>query len=57
VMLNSLAPELTRRMISKIFATDLDDWPALLRAMDEAGEEFKQGKVATTPVAKVESEH
>jgi hypothetical protein len=57
VMLNSLVPELTRRMTGKIFATDLEDWPALLRAMRETGEEFKQGKVATVPVAKMNSEH
>jgi hypothetical protein len=31
-------------MVEKIFATDLEDWPALLRAMREAGEEFRQGK-------------
>ena len=46
VTLNRLAPELTRRMIEKIFATDLEDWPAILRAMRETGEEFQQGKVA-----------
>lgn len=45
VMLNRLAPELTRRMVEKIFATDLEDWPALLRATREAGDEFRQGKV------------
>jgi hypothetical protein len=57
VMLNSLVPELTRRMTGKIFATDLEDWPALLRAMRETGEEFKQGKVAPVPVAKMDTEH
>jgi hypothetical protein len=46
VALNRLAPELTVRMIAKIFATDLNDWPALLRAMRETGEEFRQGKLA-----------
>jgi hypothetical protein len=34
VMLNILAPMLTRHMTAKIFATDLEDWPALLRAME-----------------------
>jgi hypothetical protein len=47
VMLNSLVPELTHRMVEKIFATDFQDWPALLRATRETGEEFRQGKVAT----------
>jgi hypothetical protein len=46
VLLNHLAPELTRRMVERIFATDFEDWPALLRAMHEAGEEFRQGKIA-----------
>jgi hypothetical protein len=45
-MLNRLIPELTHRMIEKIFATDLEDWPALLRALRETGEEFRLGKIA-----------
>ena len=32
-------------MVEKIFATDLEDWPALLRATRETGDEFRQGKV------------
>jgi hypothetical protein len=51
VMLNRLVPELTRRMIAKIFATDLEDWPAVLRAMQETGEEFRQGKIVLLPAA------
>ncbi len=50
-MLNRIVPELTRRMTAKIFATDLEDWPALERAMQEAGEEFRQGKVMPAPAA------
>jgi len=50
VTLNHLAPVLTRMMVEKIFATDFEDWPALLRAMHEVGSEFKQGKV-TLPTA------
>ena len=49
VMLNRLVPQLTRRMVEKIFATDFEDWPALLRAMHETGEEFRQGKIALLP--------
>jgi hypothetical protein len=45
VMLNRLVPELTRRMVEKIFATDFEDWQALLRAARETGEEFRQGKI------------
>ena len=43
--------ELTRRMVEKIFATALEDWPALLRAARETGEEFRRGKYGTTPVS------
>jgi hypothetical protein len=53
VLLNRLVPELTRRMVEKIFATDLEDWPALLRAARETGDEFRLGKnaaVANTTV-------
>ena len=46
VLLNHLVPELTRRMVEKVFATDFEDWTALLRAMHETGEEFRDGKVA-----------
>jgi hypothetical protein len=55
VMLNLLAPQLTRSMTAKIFATDLEDWPALLRAMQETGDEFKQGKIGLVPVANTSS--
>jgi hypothetical protein len=51
VMLNTLVPMLTHRMIEKIFATDFEDWPAILRAMQETGEEFRQGKLAALPAA------
>jgi hypothetical protein len=34
-------------MVEKIFATDLEDWPALLRAMRETGEQFRNGKMAS----------
>lgn len=43
--LNVLAPKLSRDMIANIFATDMDDWPALLRAMEATGEEFRRGKI------------
>jgi hypothetical protein len=51
VMLNRLVPELTRHMIAKIFATDLEDWPAVLRAMRETGDDLKKGKIVLLPVA------
>jgi hypothetical protein len=45
VTLNVLVPDLTRHMIANIFATDVDDWPALLRAMEQTGDQFRQGKI------------
>ena len=45
VELNLLAPELTRNMITNIFASNTDDWPALQRAMLQTGEEFRKGKI------------
>ena len=44
VMLTHFVPVLTRMMIEKIFATDFEDWPAILRAMHETGQEFREGK-------------
>jgi len=49
VMLNRLVPELTHRMVEKLFATNLEDWPAILRAMQDTGEEFRRGKIALAP--------
>ena len=51
VALNILIPELSRHMIAKIFATEPEDWPAILRAMQETGQEFRQGKIAAFPMA------
>lgn len=49
VMLNRLVPELTRHMVAKIFATDFEDWTALLRAMRETGDDFRAGKIVIFP--------
>jgi len=53
--LNKLAPELTRRMAENIFATHLDDWPALVRALRETGNEFREGKLASSPKSSTHS--
>jgi hypothetical protein len=55
VMLNRLVPELTHRMIEKIFATHFEDWQAVLRAMRQTGEDFRQGKVAPLPKSAIAS--
>jgi hypothetical protein len=44
-MLNVLVPDLTRQMVANVFATNVDDWPALLRAMERTGDEFRQGRI------------
>ena len=56
-MLNELVPELTAHMVAKIFATDLDDWPAVARAMQEAGVEFRLKKNTAVQVADVNASH
>ena len=45
VTLNVLVPVLTRHMVANIFASNIDDWPALLRALEKTGDEFRQGKI------------
>lgn len=47
VMLNRIVPEMTLRMVERIYASDLEDWPATLRALRGAGAEFEKGKSAT----------
>jgi len=44
VTLHHLVPELTHRMVEKIFASEFEDWPAILRAMRNAGEDYRQSK-------------
>lgn len=51
VELNLLVPELTRTMVTNIFASNTDDWPALQRAMLQTGEEFRNGKIARETAA------
>ncbi|MGH9470446.1 MAG: hypothetical protein ACRD1N_08910 [Terriglobia bacterium] len=48
VMLNLLAPDLTRQMIANIFATDLQDRPALLRALRQTGQQFIKSRLAAS---------
>jgi hypothetical protein len=44
--LNLLVPELTRQMVANIFATDIEDRPALLRALEQTGRQFLNGRIA-----------
>jgi len=36
-------------MMERLFASNLEDWPAILRAMRETGDEFRAGKIASVP--------
>lgn len=47
VLLNRMVPELTRRMVERIYASDIEDTPAVLRALQETGAEFRDGKIST----------
>jgi hypothetical protein len=47
--LHQLVPALTHRMVENIFATHLDDWPALLRALRETGSEYREGRLKSSP--------
>jgi hypothetical protein len=53
VMLNVLVPSLTRHMVSNIFATNIDDWPAVLRALNQTGDEFRTGQITVDGVRNV----
>jgi len=48
--LNVAVPEWTKSTVEKIFATHLEDWPALLRSMRQVGEEVR-AKAHKTVVA------
>ncbi|HEV2279393.1 MAG TPA: hypothetical protein VGS02_14520 [Acidobacteriaceae bacterium] len=58
-MLNVLVPALTQRMVANIFATDIEDRGALLRALQQTGDEFRKGQirvhVAGTPAPQQEN--
>jgi hypothetical protein len=50
VVLNQIVPILTREMVTNIFASQFEDWQAVLRAMRQTGEQFREGKLALSPV-------
>jgi hypothetical protein len=49
--LNVLIPEWTRRAVERIFASHLEDWPALLRSLRSVGEELESEGVGGANVA------
>ncbi len=46
VVLNRLAPMLTRAMVINIFASNFEDWRAVLRALRLTGQQFLDGKIS-----------
>ncbi len=42
--MNVLVPEWTRRTLEQIFATHLEDWPALLRSLHTVGDQIRQAQ-------------
>jgi hypothetical protein len=40
--LNLLIPELTQKVVERIFATHLEDWPAVLRSLRWIGDDYRQ---------------
>ncbi len=54
--LNILVPEWTQKVVERIFASHLEDWPALLRSLRSVGDEVRAQTVATAGVDKAGSE-
>ncbi len=46
--LNTAVPEWTAEAVQRIFATHLEDWPALLRAMRTVGDDIRKGRKGST---------
>ena len=44
--LNLLVPEWTQKVVERIFASHLEDWPALLSSLRQVGEEIRKGQHA-----------
>jgi hypothetical protein len=50
--LNVLVPEWTKETVERIFATHLEDWPALLRSLRLVGDEVRlKNRKSTATVA------
>lgn len=53
--LNVLVPEWTQKTVERIFATHLEDWPALLRSLRTVGTDVRQQASSGAPVAALRS--
>jgi hypothetical protein len=55
--LNLLIPDWTRQVVERVFATHLEDWPALLRSLRKVGAEVRlkwRSQAETDPRAAIE---
>jgi hypothetical protein len=52
--LNVRIPEWTRKLVEEIFASHLEDWPAVLRSLRQVGEEVRTQNRATNGDSKAE---
>ncbi len=48
--LNVLVPEWTQKVVERIFASHLEDWPALLKSLRSVGEEVRRGNTQVAAV-------
>jgi len=49
--LNLLVPQWTQQTVERIFATHLEDWPALLRSLRLVGDDVRQKSRKQQPAA------
>ncbi|HUB81255.1 MAG TPA: hypothetical protein VMB03_20780 [Bryobacteraceae bacterium] len=54
--LNVRIPQWTRKLVEDIFASHLEDWPAVLRSLRQVGEEVRQESRANTADSKAEAQ-
>ncbi len=54
--LNALVPEWTQKVVERIFASHLEDWPALLKSLRSVGEEVRTESNKTGAAAKAGTE-
>ena len=54
--LNVLVPEWTEKVVERIFASHLEDWPALLKSLRSVGEEVRRGNTQVAAVGAARAE-
>jgi hypothetical protein len=54
--LNVLVPQWTEKVVERIFASHLEDWPALLKSLRSVGDEVRNGGNQPSSVERAGSE-